>query len=860
MKSSTLTRPVPEVLQVLAYPAILGSAMGLFFLLKGLSWPVLLQINLPVVWGAFSITFLELRMPYQRNWNPEKKEIWNDSLFLVTMQMVLPRLLALLVSLTLLVLLGSTGFQARDLWPHGWSIGWQVVLMVVVADFLRYWLHRFSHEIPYLWRLHAVHHSSRKLYWLNVGRFHPLEKTLQFLFDALPFILVGVSVEVLGLYFVFYAVNGFFQHCNIDVRMGFLNYVISGPQLHRWHHSRIIAESNNNYGNNIIVWDLLFGTYFLPAGKHVKELGLLNPSYPDDYASMLRTPFSGAIDKYPLPLQTFRDILVNVLLKLRMHLIGVFQYRQLRQAAADPERAQKQVLLCILRDNFQTDFGKAHGFSEIGDTATYRSRVSVQDYEALRPQIERQDRENAPILTRAMPFMYNRTSGSTGSPKDIPVVKETLDALKKSQKVFSYLQYKVCPEAFSGKLLGMVSPANEGRLASGRPYGSASGHIYNSMPSLARSKYVLPGEVFEIEDYQVKYYVMARLAVEHKDVTYLGSANPSSFHKLLDVIRTRFAEITADISEGGCTHMEDLSPATAAAIRKKLRRNPTRASELQALRAEDQKLLFRHFWPYLKLLATWTGGSCGIPLKSILPAFPEGVKVIDIGYLSSEMRGTITIEAETNEGLPTLQENFFEFVEKSRWESGVAEFLGLEQIKQGEEYYLFVTTRAGLYRYNMNDIVRVAGKWENTPTLKFVQKGRGVTNITGEKLYEGQVIDAVRAAEKRFELDLPFFQMVADEESFRYDLYCEPASGDVFLAGELADFLDEALQNSNLEYRTKRQGGRLQPLFVHRLKSGAFEAYKTHFLAKGQREGQFKPQLLQYKKDIPGDFLESYSI
>ena len=169
--------------------------------------------------------------------------------------------------------------------------------MLFLADLLRYWLHRAAHEWEPLWRLHAVHHSPHKLYWVNVGRFHPLDKALQFLLDAFPFIIVGVSEEVLSIYFVFYAINGFFQHCNINLRLGFLNYLISGPELHRWHHSILIRESNRNYGNNLIVWDLIFGTWFLPKEKSVDGLGLKNRQYPLDFASQIRTPFIKGLDK-----------------------------------------------------------------------------------------------------------------------------------------------------------------------------------------------------------------------------------------------------------------------------------------------------------------------------------------------------------------------------------------------------------------------------------------------------------------------------------------------------------------------------------------------------------------------------------
>ncbi|HEX7969790.1 MAG TPA: sterol desaturase family protein, partial [Stellaceae bacterium] len=104
--------------------------------------------------------------------------------------------------------------------------------------------------------------------------------------------LLGVAPEVLSLYFVFYAVTGFYQHSNCRVRLGPLNWIIAGPELHRWHHSERPEESNTNYGNKLILWDVIFGTRFLPQDRRVGRLGLLDPSYPTGFLAQVRAPFT----------------------------------------------------------------------------------------------------------------------------------------------------------------------------------------------------------------------------------------------------------------------------------------------------------------------------------------------------------------------------------------------------------------------------------------------------------------------------------------------------------------------------------------------------------------------------------------
>ncbi|MEE3279927.1 MAG: GH3 auxin-responsive promoter family protein, partial [Pseudomonadota bacterium] len=483
----------------------------------------------------------------------------------------------------------------------------------------------------------------------------------------------------------------------------------------------------------------------------------------------------------------------------------------------------------------------------------YADNVPVHEYEDLRPLIEKQERTRAAVLT-AKPFvMYNQTSGTTGRPKYIPVLQETLDSMKDSQNLFTFLQYQSCPEAYAGRILGMASPDIEGHLESGTPIGSASGHVYKSMPRLAQRKFVVPNIVFSIQDYEIKYLVICRLALAHKDITLLASPNPSTFHKLLELANDNLAALIADIATGSCRFLDEVDANTRTTIQRRLHRNPTRAKELASIAAKNDRISFADLWPSLKLVTTWTGGSCGISLDSLRPDLPAKISVADLGYLSSECRGTITLDTQTNEGIPTISENFFEFAQKYEWEQGRPKFLALHELESGESYYVFVTTPAGLYRYNMNDIVTVGSVFLSTPTLQFSQKGKGITNITGEKLYESQLIDAINAAKSHFDVELRFYQALANEIEMKYLIYVELVSGLHINTKEFAEYVDGQFQDMNMEYQTKRLSRRLSELEVVQLKPGTSEAYKLHYLAAGQRESQFKPLILQYQKDFSFD-------
>ena len=310
-----------------------------------------------------------------------------------------------------------------------------------------------------------------------------------------------------------------------------------------------------------------------------------------------------------------------------------------------------------------------------------------------------------------------------------------------------------------------------------------------------------------------------------------------------------------DITRGTFSRADELSAEVRAVVGPRLSCSPNRVAELRTILASPRPT-FAEFWPELRLVSTWTGGSCRIPLAHVRPALPPGARVAELGYLSSELRGTLVADVERSAGTPTIHENFFEFIERDDWDAGHKAFRTIEQIEQGKEYYIIPTTGTGLYRYFMNDIVRVTGSFRATPTIEFVQKGKGVTNITGEKVYESQIIDAVRRAEEETELTSEFFLMLADENRQVYCLVVECSTQRERWQRDTLGSVERTLGELNVEYAAKRASGRLQHLELLLVRPGTGEAYKRHCLQQGQREGQFKLIALQYQSECAFPFAD----
>ena len=259
--------------------------------------PILLAVGVLIVG--------ELLLPLSPDWARPRGDLGTDLLHMAFTQIGVGRL----VKGALAAALASGVASASTLVPWaGWLDGVplliQVFVVMALMDLPRYWLHRWSHEIPLLWRFHAIHHSPVRLYWLNAARFHPVEKAVHTAVGVGVVLALGVSPTVVVLLAVYSNIHGLFQHCNIDLRLGPLNWVFPMAELHRWHHSRELREANANYGHNVAWWDILFGTRqeheTAPAADAV---GIEDSPVPEGYLGQLLAPVTWDNPQWSRPLQ-----------------------------------------------------------------------------------------------------------------------------------------------------------------------------------------------------------------------------------------------------------------------------------------------------------------------------------------------------------------------------------------------------------------------------------------------------------------------------------------------------------------------------------------------------------------------------
>ena len=224
-----------------------------------------------------------------------------------------------------------------------------------------------------------------------------------------------------------------------------------------------------------------------------------------------------------------KQTLIKCLVWLKMTYIKWFLWKPLIKQTHNPQQVQDQLLLEILHHNRNSQFGKQYQFDQIKNYAQYRAKIPVCDYEALRPYIEHLTPDHGLLPHSERPVMFAQTSGTTGKPKNIPIFKHTIKQYQQSQHLVAYLIYRSIANAYSGKILAITSPAVEGVLDTGVSYGAMSGLIYQSMPAVMKSKYILPAEVLDIKDYEAKYYEITKLALAEKKYLHDRHRKPIHF-------------------------------------------------------------------------------------------------------------------------------------------------------------------------------------------------------------------------------------------------------------------------------------------------------------------------------------------
>ncbi len=425
-------------------------------------------------------------------------------------------------------------------------------------------------------------------------------------------------------------------------------------------------------------------------------------------------------------------------------------YRRFIAALEAPLRTQAARLRAILVQAERTGIGRRCDFgriSRIADDAgmvrAFRESVQIRTYAEMRADLDAVYQGDWQRLCPSRPIFFAMTAGSTGRFKYVPVTAEFRRELREGALVFSGALQACHPAVRALKTQFLVGSAEGGRSPTGIPQGFASGFNYKSFPWLVRRRFAVPYWVFTIDDVDERNYVAGRILIAERRLGALCAISPVNLINLRQALEHQAERLSADVAAGAL----DARGASALAGTFRTRPDPALAEALRAAWRRDGTLPTRLLFPSLEVLVCWQGGNMGYALDALDSAF--GIdRHLEFPVSASEGVFAIPHRANRAGGVLAITSHFMEFLPEAGAASGGAQALRADELEIGAEYRLVVTNGGGLYRYDMEDIVRVVDVVGCTPVIEFVCKAGRRTSVSNERLTELDVTHAMQATSR----------------------------------------------------------------------------------------------------------------
>lgn len=526
--------------------------------------------------------------------------------------------------------------------------------------------------------------------------------------------------------------------------------------------------------------------------------------------------------------------------------------REFHRQTVHADDVQRKLLLRLVARNADSQFGRDHHFGEIKSPADFRRRVPVRSYEGIEPYIEKVRQGDVGALFGAGTdvLMFAMTSGTTNRPKTIPVTRESLNDYREGWTIWGIQAFDAHPEIIRWGLKPILQLASDWRerfTPAGIPCGAITGLTAQMQNPLVRVTYCMPAAAARIKDIESKYYVALRFSV-YRNLGATIAANPAT---LLAIARLGDCEketLIRDIAQGTIDAKWEIPPEVRQALHPRARwKRKAAARRLERIVQRTGRLLPKDYWPKLDFLANWTGGTMGAYLRGY-PEYFGDRPIRDVGLIASEGRMTIPVENGTPAGILDIRHHYFEFIPEEQADKEEPETVEASELVEGRNYFIVPTTSAGLYRYQIHDLVRCVSFHGKAPVIEFLNKGAHFSSLTGEKLSEFQVVATLAEAQRTTGVHLRSFLLLptwGDPPS--YQLLVEAADvpgGSV--AERLRLAVENELQRQNSEYENRRSTLRLGPIRIRRIPDGSWAEFQRRRLARsgGTVEQYKQPHLM----------------
>lgn len=479
-------------------------------------------------------------------------------------------------------------------------------------------------------------------------------------------------------------------------------------------------------------------------------------------------------------------------------MLGLNHYDFIRVQRAlyeHPKSTQKVVLQEMLSTSENTEIGKKYDFKNIKSVSDFRKKVPISAWEDYEEYANRLTKGESDILFPGKASFFYRTSGTTANYKYIPESEREGRARTAMTKARNAERMVVSSLGAMHRVFAFFNRSNIDLTEGGIPRGTASGRTPQLQGAKPLKRLAYSPQIVEEFEGEELHYMMMRCTLVYDDVTSILGNNAKMMTGLIYFAKEHAEEIIEDIRKG--TSKYPMSDKLKELEKEALKPNPRRADELQELLRQD-RFTPKYYWPHLLDVGFWLGGSVGVHVDEIRKLLPEKAKYVDVGYGSSEAKINIPMAEDTPAGPLSICSSFYEFIPEEGGEPLLA-----DELQDGKNYEIILTTYGGLYRYCLRDMIHVEGFTGKTPNIYFLTKTSDVANLGQEKIPGVLLMEAIQKTVEQSGFSFKTTQVYTDPDTMSYVICIEtdkkPEDIEAF-----KETMEESLQTELDQYRNYR--------------------------------------------------------
>lgn len=526
---------------------------------------------------------------------------------------------------------------------------------------------------------------------------------------------------------------------------------------------------------------------------------------------------------------------------------GIRALEHMAESSRRGNEISQELLMRLIRDNQDTEYGRKYGFREIHSYADYAAKVPFSSYEDYEPYIDRMLRYGQKnLITADEVVYYAHTSGTTGASKMIPCTRRTLDILFCTvfERVFG--QYEESCRRSTGEgmpaCMGInLMESRIGRTPCGVPHGAISETLNRAGDSPFYN--ALPEELIYPEAEFDRRHVKMLFALRQRHLSYMMSTFSSTMYDMITYLHRHWRILCDDIEAGTINSEIIVDPQLRKTLEAKLAPDPERAMEIRNIMSDNADGAFIPLlWPDMKRIATVGTAAFAPYIDKIRTSMGSEIAVDCLGYVCSEAVIGAPLHEGAHEYMMLPFGGFYEFIPM---EDGMPDTpLLMDQLEAGREYELIITNLSGFYRYRLGDVVRVTGYHNKCPIIIFSYRKKQLISMYGEKVTETALHTAVKAMEAESGTMILEYSVYADTGTdpghyvvlMESDREIGPESWDRY-----SEILNRRLCEAHESYGKKIQQKTMLPLEVKFVQPQTYALYRDFKVMGGASPNQIKP-------------------